>query len=309
MNKYILPLVLILNGYSMFGFADDSVNYEYDKSNNIIYAQKDGKKGMLKFNEDYTGNPSYSFVFFSDSPAIIADSRSLHDSTVYATLKYSGNKFTIDCLYSNIKSKKNGVLIKEGVCGLDMAPAERYADFIEEKVGEVEGDMDSIDTSLILSGKVNYLPIIIYNDKDKLIYKLYNDKQALLDDDYSILSLNSGGKCEVFENSPWVIYNNKEFKGVEIMNERSSDGKIALNKSVSNKSDSNECSSYPPISVIQPKSYFYDSAYKVKKSYLIKGDKVNLLSVSADGKWCKTRYFNIKSKAVDNIISCADLSI
>lgn len=64
MNKYILPLVLILNGYSMFGFADDSVNYEYDKSNNIIYAQKDGKKGMLKFNEDYTGNPSYYFGFF-----------------------------------------------------------------------------------------------------------------------------------------------------------------------------------------------------------------------------------------------------
>ncbi|EKS1847041.1 hypothetical protein QBD22_004006, partial [Cronobacter muytjensii] len=146
MNKYMFPLVLVLIGYSILGFADDSVNYGYDKSNNLIYAQKDGKKGTLNFNEDYAGNPSYFFGFFSGSPAIIADSRSLHDSTVYATLKYNGNKFTVDCLHSNVKSKKNGLLVKEGVCGLDMSPAERYADFIEKKVGEIESDMDSIDT-------------------------------------------------------------------------------------------------------------------------------------------------------------------
>ncbi|WP_407261721.1 hypothetical protein [Klebsiella quasipneumoniae] len=98
----------------MLSFADGSVTYGYDQSNNLIYAKKDGRENVLKFNEDYTGNPSYLFDFFSGSPAIVVDSRSLHDSTVYATLKYDGNKFLIDCLYLNVKNKKNGILVKRG---------------------------------------------------------------------------------------------------------------------------------------------------------------------------------------------------
>ena len=93
MSKYIISLMFFLYVYSMCSFADDSVSYGYDKSNGLIYAQVDGKKDVMMFSEDYLGNPSYAFDFFSDSPAIIADSRSLHDSTVYATLKYKENKF------------------------------------------------------------------------------------------------------------------------------------------------------------------------------------------------------------------------
>jgi hypothetical protein len=40
------------------------------------------------------------------------------------------------------------------------------------------------------------------------------------------------------------------------MSERISDGKIALNKLVPNKVDSNECSLYPAINVIKLKSIF-----------------------------------------------------
>jgi hypothetical protein len=64
MNKYIFLLVFFLSGCSMLSFADGSINYGYDKSNNLIYAKKDGKEDVLKFIEDYTGNPSYSFDFF-----------------------------------------------------------------------------------------------------------------------------------------------------------------------------------------------------------------------------------------------------
>ena len=42
----------------MLSFADGSINYGYDKSNHLIYAKKDGKEDVLKFIEDYTGNPS-----------------------------------------------------------------------------------------------------------------------------------------------------------------------------------------------------------------------------------------------------------
>ncbi|WP_407301004.1 hypothetical protein [Klebsiella quasipneumoniae] len=48
----------------MLSFADGSVTYGYDQSNNLIYAKKDGRENVLKFNEDYTGNPSYLFDFF-----------------------------------------------------------------------------------------------------------------------------------------------------------------------------------------------------------------------------------------------------
>ncbi|HCI6990151.1 TPA: hypothetical protein NPQ05_002611, partial [Klebsiella quasipneumoniae subsp. quasipneumoniae] len=249
------------------------------------------------------------FDFFSGSPAIVVDSRSLHDSTVYATLKYDGSKFLIDCLYLNVKNKKNGILVKEGECNLDMSPVEGYADFIEKKVGKTKYDMDSIDTNLILNGKKSYLPIVIYNSKDELVYQFYGNKQALLDDNYSVIYLSENGRCKVFMNSPWIIYNKNDSGRVEIMSEEISDGKIELIKSVPNIEDSNKCSVYPAISVIKPKSYFYDSSFKIKKSYLVKGDKVNLLSISADGKWCNARYINIKNIASDNIMLCADLSI
>lgn len=55
------------------------------------------------------------------------------------------------------------------------------------------------------------------------------------------------------------------------------------------------------------KSYFYDSSYKPKNSYLIKGDKINLLSISGNQKWCKVRYINIKNKSIDDVMLCSDL--
>lgn len=310
MNKYMLLLLTVASvSHLTPSFAQDEVIYGYDKSSHEIYAQRGNEKGVLKFEEDYSGNPSYSFDFFSGAPAIFADARSLHDSTVYATLSYDNNKFIIDCLYSNIKSKKNGVLVKEGVCGLDGASPEKYSDYIDQKVGAIEDDMDSTDTSLILNGKVSYLPIVIFNSKDKLLYKLYNNRQSLLDDNYSILSLTSNGDCETFANSPWVIYGAKAPGHFEIMSETISNGRVELRKAIPNKSDANACSLSPAISARNSKNYFYDSTYNVKKSYLIKGDKVNLLSVSADSKWCKVRYINNKNKSIDNNMLCSDLNI
>jgi len=134
-------------------------------------------------------------------------------------LRYSNNKLFITCLYTNIKSKKNGVIVKEGICGLDNTPTEKYMGFIDEKIGKIEDNTDAYDTSLILNGKIKYLPIVIYNSSDKLIYKLYNNKKALFDGNYSIVVASNYNKCETFVNSPWVIFN-KEFSKIEIMSEK-----------------------------------------------------------------------------------------
>ncbi len=310
MKRHILVWLIVASlGHSTVSFSKDTVMYGYDKSNNEIYAQKGNKKETLKFKEDYTGNPSYLFDFFSGAPAIIADGRSLHDSTVYATLNYTTDKFIIDCLHSNVKSKKNGVLVKEGICGLDLSPLEKYPSYIDEKVSEIEDDMDTTDTNLLLNGKMKYLPIVIFNSKNRLLYKLYNDKKAMLDDNYSILSLTANGDCEVFTNSPWIIYNTQSPEQIDIMSEKNSDGKIELTKAIPSKSDVQTCSLHPAIQAKHPKNYFYDSSYNVKESYLIKGDKINLLSISEDGKWCKARYINNKNNHIDSNMLCSDLNI
>ncbi len=307
MKKYMVMLVVILTSYSIIAFSKEEIVYGYDKPKNEIYAFKGSQKGVLKFEEKYTGNPSYFFDFFSGAPAIIVDGRSLHDITVYATLNYVNNEFNINCLYYNIKSKRNGVLVKEGVCGLNISTQENYLDYIDNKVNQVENAMDSPDTSLILNGRVKYLAIIVFNSKSKLLYKLYNNKKAMLNDDYSILSIANDGGCKVFSNNPWVIYNAQDAQQAEVMSEKIINGKIEINKAYPKKINGNECLLYPAVSVMTSKAFFYDLSLNVKKSYLIKDDKINLLSVGADDKWCKVRYINNKNTAIDNNMLCSDL--
>jgi hypothetical protein len=301
--------MVVLIGSSTAGFTKEVVKYGYDKSAHEIYALVGNEKRTLSFEEDYTGNPSYSFDFFSGVPAIIMDSQSLHDSTVYATLNYDNNNFHIDCLYYNIKSKKNGVLTKEGKCGLNIPSPENYVDYIDQKVSDTENNMDSTDTSLLLKGKMSYLPIVVYKSKDTLLYKLYNNKQSMLDDKYSVISMDNNGNCDAYTNNPWLVFNIQTPQQVEIMSEKIVNGKIELTKATPTASDTNECILHPAIGVKSAKAYFYDDSYSAKKSYLIKNDKINLLSVSGDGKWCKARYISNKNSAHDNNMLCSDLSI
>lgn len=46
----------------------------------------------------------------------------------------------------------------------------------------------------------------------------------------------------------------------------------------------------------QSKSYFYDLTHKVQENYIIKGNRVNLLNISDDDKWCEVVYFSGKNK-------------
>ncbi|MFG3914081.1 hypothetical protein ACGIYS_21065 [Cronobacter dublinensis] len=225
-----LIVVVLLSGFPAYCMADGVVKYGYDRDSGQIYVKDKGNKKTLKFNEDYTGNPSYLFGYFSSAPAIISDGRSLHDFTVYATLKYSNNEIVIDCLYANVKSKLNGILVKEGVCDLGISQPDQYSSLINEKVNSIEDDMDTIDTSHILQGNKGFLPIIIYNSKSKLMYKLYESKDALLNDDYSIIALNSDGTCNVYQDSPWLIYYGGDVKHNEVMKEANMGGVLKLKK-------------------------------------------------------------------------------
>lgn len=186
--------------------ATANVVYGYDKSNHQIFAKDGNEITTFNFKEDYAGNPVYAFDFFHGLPAIIADSRSLHDWTTYATLGFRDKKFYIDCLYYKLKSKQNGVFTKEANCGLNESNVANYHDIIDEKINDIESEIDSVDTSLLLSGEVEYISIETYKDKKQTIYKVYTDKKSFLDNTYLIASISAGGLCEVYENNPWIVY-------------------------------------------------------------------------------------------------------
>ncbi len=289
--------------------AGKEIIYGYDKFNNEIYAQFGHEIKKMKFIIDYENNPSYSFDFFSGAPAIVSDGRSLHDFTAYATLEYKDNQFHIDCLYYNVKSKKNGILIKEGMCGLNTPVPQNYAEYIEGKITDIENNIDSYDTSLILNGKVKHISIIIYRDVDNVFYQVYDSKQSFLNDKYTILHMNNSRGCEVYVGNPWWVTDATIPLQFNIMTEDSKNGKITITNSSPKYSDRDMCSLYPAISVKLSKAFLYDSSLKMKKAYLIKNYKVNLISISDDGKWCRIEYINQKNKSVYGNMQCTNLNL
>ncbi|WP_416260556.1 hypothetical protein [Gibbsiella quercinecans] len=248
-----MPVVALVAG---------NVIYGYDKSNHQIFAKDGNEKATLNFEEDYTGNPAYAFDFFHGLPAIIADNRSLHDSTTYAVLNYR-KKINIDCLYYKIKSKKNGVFTKEGICGLNEGNVVDYQRIIDEKINYVENNMDSVDISLLLTGKVKYLSIVIHKDKEQAIYKIYTDKQSLLDDEYFIALINSSGLCEAYENNPWVVYNNN-LNGGRILKDDEKEGLIPATPSINSVAI---FSSYPAVNVKYLR-HFYTTRTKMLRNHI-----------------------------------------
>lgn len=303
-----MAILVIFICYSFSVYSEEEVTYRYDKLKNEIYAKSGKDVGVLNFKENYTGNPTYSFGHFSGSPAIIVDGRALHDSTVYATLIYSNGKFNFDCFYYNIKSKKNGLSIKEGVCGLNETLSENYLVDLEIRTSFLGEGIDDIDTSLILKDRISYLPIVMHNGKEKLIYKIY-DKISLLNDKYFIISLKNNGECKVYDEHSWVIYDNKSKENIKIMPEEIIDGRVELKEISPNSMGDEKCFLYSAFNVKAEKTFFYDTSFNARKAYLVKGDFFNLLSMSNDGKWCNIRYVSDKNKITTGNLLCSDLSL
>ncbi|NPE63783.1 hypothetical protein HKX68_12860 [Dickeya dadantii] len=146
-------LCLLINSAAI---ADESnINYGYDKNKGEIYAVSGKEKGVLSFEESYTGNPAVSFGFFNNQPSIIVSARSLHDYTAYMTLQFKNGNFYADCLYVDIKSKQNGVASKEGLCGLNTPVSDDYIELVEKQINDVSNNIDTVDTSYFLNGKKN----------------------------------------------------------------------------------------------------------------------------------------------------------
>jgi len=306
MYKILFFSLVAISINPLLSVAADNIEYGYDRINKQIFAKDGSAESTLRFEEDYTGNPTYGFSYFNGRPAIVADSRSLYDSTVYAVLNYRNSQLELDCLYIDMKSKINGISVKEGSCGLKDKEPEKYKDIIDRNVSSIQARIDSIDTSPLLRVGQKYISAILYKDINRTIYKIYTDRFALLSDKYLIAS-KMNNLCEVYENSPWIVYNTDRIEGVEIITDIDDSGR--LTPAISSKNKNSICSSYPAVKVKSSKAHLYDSKKELKKSYLISGDELNLRAISEDKKWCSVVYINKLNKRLQAVMHCKDLDL
>lgn len=300
-------LTLILSGVDSVA-AVMAPTLSYDKSAQVIKSS-DGTTS-IKFEERDEGNSSYYFDYFGGLPSVVHDSDSLNSYSVYSIIDSNKREPEIKCVYVDFKSGSNGVASKEGRCGLDLKGTEHLSLSGNEGDGIVNNAIEknnSINTSYLISGKVKYLPIMMFQSKAQYVYKLYETSKDLSDGSYKIISCsNNGNACEVYSNNTWIVFDdasgvNATFEEIKQVNGNSTIGKASPDEM------SDNIKKYLPFSIKSPKAYLRSSSGEKMKSYLIQGDKVTLLTI--DNNVCSIRYINSKNKSLDGNVSCNDLNL
>ena len=298
----------ICNSSVAFAVNDTNSKLCYDKNSQQIKSG-DGRL-FLKFEEHDEGNASYYFDYFEGKPSVVHDSDSLDSYSAFSVIERDGVNFKVNCIYADFKSGRNGIVSKEGLCGLD----KKIDD--ESSVSGGEGDdfingiinhNDKIQTSYFMSDKVKYLPIIIFRNEKRYAYKLYESKSDLENGNYKIISCeNNSGTCELYGSDTWVVIQSVPNPSIDFNVLTSLNGQSTFEKANAKKVNL-VVGGNSPFEVKSSKAYFQTSSGKKVKSYLVKGDKITLLNLDEDR--CLIEYTNAKNKVIDGYISCQDLNI
>lgn len=291
-----------------FAANDTGSKLSYDKG--LQQIKSDDGRSFLKFEERDEGNAAYYFDYFGGNSAVVHDSDSLDSYSVFSVIERDNINFRINCIYADFKSGRNGIVSKEGLCGLDKKIDN------ESFVSGGEGDdfingiinhNDKIQTSYFMSDKVKYLPIIIFQNEKRYAYKLYESKSDLENGNYKIISCeNNSGTCELYGGDTWVVMQNVPNPSIDFNVLMSLNGQSTFEKANAKKI-SLVVGGNSPFEVKSSRAYFQTSTGKKVKSYLVKGDKITLLNLDEDV--CLIEYTNAKNKVIDGYISCQDLNI
>lgn len=267
----------------VFAVADTGSKIYYDKNSQQI--KSDNDRSFLKFEEQDEGNTSYYFDYFGGKPSVVHDSNSLDSYSVFSVIERDNINFRINCIYAEFKSGKNGIVSKEGFCGLDKKIYNKSSISGGEGDDFINGIIDhnnKIQTSHFMSGKVKYLPIILFQNEKRYAYKLYESKSDLKNGNYKIIFCeNNSDTCELYGSDTWVVIRNAPNPSIDFDFLSSLNGKPAFEKANATKVDL-VVGGNSPFEVKSPKAYFQSSTGKKVKSYLVKGDKINLLNLGED---------------------------
>ena len=310
MKKTIAITSLLALIFSSFGCvaADEAPGLSYDKNSQTIKSS-DGASS-IKFEERDEGNSSYYFDYFGGLPSIVHDSDSLDSYSAYSIIGYGQHEPSIECIYVDFKSGNNGVMSKEGRCGLDLKGNESHSfsgDEGDTIVNNIIGKINDINTAYLIKGKVNYLPIMMFQNKEQFVYKLYETSESLNGGSYKIISCgNNNSGCNVYSNKAWVVINNTDGVSVKFEELKKINGHPVVDKAVPDEVNT-VMKNHLPFNVKSLKAYLHSSSGEKLKSYLVQGDKVTLLNINS-GK-CSIRYINSKNKSLDGNIACSDLNL
>ncbi|WP_034920649.1 hypothetical protein, partial [Shimwellia blattae] len=213
-------------------------------------------------------------------------------------------------IYADFKSGSNGVMSKEGLCGLDKKIDNKSSvsgGGGDEFIKKITDKNNKLNTLYFINGKVKYLPIILFQNEKRYVYKLYESKYDLENGKYRIISCeNNNSACELYESDTWVVIQATPEPSIDFEVLKNLNGKSTFEKAVATKVDV-VIDRNSPFEVKSSKAYFQSSTGKKLKSYLVKGDKITLLNFSESR--CFVEYTNPKNKSIDGYISCQDLNI
>ena len=291
-----------------FAVNDTGSKLSYDKNSQQI--KSDDGRSFLKFEEQDEGNTSYYFDYFGGKPSVVHDSDSLDSYSVFSVIERDDINFKVNCIYADFKSGSNGVVSKEGFCGIDKKIDNKSSISGNEGDGFINKIIDNnskLKTLYFISDKVKYLPIILFRNEKRYAYKLYESKSDLENGKYKIISCeNSSDVCELYGDDTWVVIQNTPNPSIDFDVLRSLNGKSTFEKANATKVDL-VAGGNSPFEVKSSKAYFQTSTGERMKSYLVKGDKITLLNLDEDK--CLIEYTNTKNKVIDGYISCQDLNL
>ncbi|WP_395489246.1 hypothetical protein ACG1VR_15385 [Cedecea davisae] len=291
-----------------FAANDTGSKLSYDKD--LKQIRSDDGRSFLNFEEREEGNASYYFDYFGGKPSVVHDSDSLDSYSVFSVIERDDINFRVNCIYADFKSGSNGVVSKEGLCGLDKKIDNKSSISAVEGddfINKIIDDNNKVKTSYFINGKVQYLPIILFQNEKLYAYKLYESKIDLENGKYKIISCeNNSDTCDLYGNDTWVVIHNAPNPSVDFDVLKSSNGKSTFERANATKVGL-VAGGNSPFEVKSSKAYFQSSTEKKVKSYLVKGDKITLLNLGEDR--CLIEYTNAKNKIIDGYISCQDLNL
>lgn len=308
MNKYFVKIILIF--FFVFNSSAGAVvKYTYDKNSGNIKAEEAGSAHVINFNAINQSNFNGWVEFIGEKPAIVYDNNSVMNYSTYVMLGFNKDGFFIDCIYLDVRSGYNGVLSKEGVCGLSKPISgdfSKYEEYVYSIVNTHLDKVNLIDTTPYRESWVNNLSIILMRSKEHYVYKFYTSKEDLLNGNYIIRECFENDKCRDYKNQPWIILDSQNVEKVTLLQDKIINDRLNLVSATSSVAEKN--SNFTPFTISAERAFFYSDDYQKRKAYLIKNDKVNLVSMTEDKKWCRVQYINASNKSIEGNISCEELN-
>ena len=153
------------------------------------------------------GENSKVLVAFDGGAALYYDNvagRSLYE--VYFTLRHSGKKIKIDCIYLNARNGMNGMLISKAVCGLNKDLDENYTELMSRYSDAWMSAVGKVDIQGLIGSPSVPVSLTDAVWSDIAIVRTYNDVSSL-SDTLPDTTVKSESKFHSFGKVPaYIVY-------------------------------------------------------------------------------------------------------